>query len=79
MQWPALLIGNVPRRSTGCLLIRAGPVFRERTNKDIFELLITKGAKVDVKNAWGHTALSLAEEQGHTSIVEFLRKHGAKE
>ncbi len=48
-------------------------------NKDIAELLITKGADINLNNGWGGTALSRAKKKGHTEIVELLRRHGAKE
>jgi cytohesin len=42
-------------------------------------LLISKGADVHMKDNEGRTPLSMARDKGHTEIVEFLRKHGAKE
>jgi ankyrin repeat protein len=50
-----------------------------RGHKDVAELLIAKGADVNVKNNQGRTPLSLAKKKGHNEIVELLRKHGAKE
>ncbi len=47
--------------------------------KSVAQLLIAKGADVNAKTEKGQTALSLAKENGHTEIVELLRKHGAKE
>lgn len=38
-----------------------------------------KGAGVNIQDWRGQTPLSLAKEKGHNGIVEFLRKHGAKE
>jgi len=43
------------------------------------QFLLSKGAKIDVKTKTGKTPLSLAEEKGHSKIVELLTKHGAKE
>ena len=45
----------------------------------IVELLISNGADIKAKDNNGKTALSYAIENGHTEIVELLRKHGAKE
>ena len=42
-------------------------------------LLIAKGADVNALNNWGWVPLKWAEIQGHTEIVELLRKHGDKE
>jgi ankyrin repeat protein len=47
---------------------------------DIGELLIAKGADVNLKLGDGKTtALDIAKDNGHTEIVELLKKHGAKE
>jgi len=48
-------------------------------NPKIVELLLSKGADINAKNNNGKTALSYATDNGHTEIVELLRKHGAKE
>jgi cytohesin len=48
-------------------------------HKDIVKLLIAKRADVNARDAEGRTPLSYAKEEGHTEIVELLRKHGAKE
>jgi len=48
-------------------------------NPKIVELLLSKGADINAKDNNGKTALSYATENGHTEIVELLRKHGAKE
>jgi cytohesin len=48
-------------------------------HKDIVELLIAKGANVNARNGGGRTPLWYAQDEGHTEIVELLRKHGAKE
>jgi len=48
-------------------------------HRDVAELLIVKGADVNAKNKWDRTALGIALREGHTEIVELLRKHGAKE
>ena len=47
--------------------------------KEIAELLIAKGANVNVKDKWNWTPLKWAEYRSHGEIVERLRKHGAKE
>jgi ankyrin repeat protein len=48
-------------------------------NPKIVELLLSKGADINVKDNNDKTALSYAIENGHTKIIELLRKHGAKE
>jgi ankyrin repeat protein len=42
-------------------------------NKDIVELLISKGADVTVE------IMNLATQRGNTEIVELLHEHGAEE
>ena len=48
-------------------------------DSEIVQALLAKGAKVNEKNKDGKTALRIAEENGHTEIVELLKKAGAKE
>jgi imidazolonepropionase-like amidohydrolase len=43
------------------------------------KLLISEGADVDARDGAGRIPLWYAEKEGHTEIVELLRKHGAKE
>jgi len=45
----------------------------------MIELLITKGADVNVRNNVGRTPLRNVMSRGHTEIIELLKKHGAKE
>jgi len=47
--------------------------------RDMAEFFITKGADVNAEDEGGKTPLQVAEREGHTEIVELLRKHGAKE
>jgi ankyrin repeat protein len=47
--------------------------------KDMVELLIAKEADVNARDGAGRIPLWYAEKEGHTEIVELLRKHGAKE
>jgi ankyrin repeat protein len=46
---------------------------------DMVELLITKGADVNLKLGGGKMPLERAKEEGHKEMIELLRKHGAKE
>ena len=48
-------------------------------DKEMVDLLITRGANVDAKDGAARTPLWYAEKNGHTEIVNLLRKHGAKE
>jgi len=52
-------------------------VFKNRKTKA--ETLLAHGANMDARDWYGKTPLSLAKEEGHTEIIELLRKHGAKE
>jgi len=45
----------------------------------LVELLIAKGADVTARDGDGRTPLWYAQDEGHTEIIELLRKHGAKE
>ena len=47
--------------------------------KAMVELLIARGANVNAKDGDDRTPLWYAQNEGHTEIVELLRKHGAKE
>ncbi len=42
----------------------------------VVEILIQRGALPDPQNADGVTPLALAEQQKHTTVVDFLRRHG---
>jgi len=61
------------------LHLAAGGRHEGRDYKTVAELLISRGADVNAKDWDGKTPLSLAQEQGHTEIIELLKKHGAKE
>jgi ankyrin repeat protein len=50
-----------------------------RGGLEVAELLVSKGADVSAKNRRGETPLSMAKAKGRKELVEFLRKHGAKE
>ena len=67
-------------------------IFQEDSDKDsplhnavhgdnvaIAQLLIEKGAKVDVKNENGDTPLQLALKDGHEKLFMLMLKHGGKE
>ena len=43
------------------------------------QVLLDSGTDVNAKNNDGTTALMFAEEEGHTEIVELLKKAGARE
>jgi ankyrin repeat protein len=50
-----------------------------RDHKNTVELLISKGADVNVKDNNGLTPLWWAKDRGSEEIVDLLRKHGARE
>ena len=47
-------------------------------HKEIAELLIAKGAKLNVQNSLGYTPLDLAAMNENKEIADLLRKHGGK-
>jgi ankyrin repeat protein len=46
-------------------------------HKDIVELLLTKGADINIKDRQGQTPLQIAQEKGHTEIADLLKKRGS--
>ncbi len=46
-------------------------------NLELVTLLIKKGARVNTKNVMGMTALSIAKQKKHRSVIEFLESRGA--
>jgi ankyrin repeat protein len=46
---------------------------------DMVQLLMEKGADVNVKEKTGNTALRLASLKHHDQVVELLRAYGATE
>ena len=50
----------------------------ESNSKELVELLIKKGADVNLADGFGWTPLKLAQANGYDEIVKILRKHGAK-
>ena len=48
------------------------------STKEIAELLIAKGADVNVKDNGGYTPLDYAISRSHPEIADLLRKHGGK-
>jgi ankyrin repeat protein len=45
-----------------------------RGNVEMVKLLLRHGADPKLKTDWGHTAMGLAEDNGHSEIVELLQK-----
>jgi hypothetical protein len=45
---------------------------------DIVKVLLTRGAKINAQTNFGQTALMIACEKGHSSIVSFLLSQGAR-
>ena len=60
---------------SGCtlLLIAAG-----HGHKQLVELLMKRGAKVNAQNSYGGTALIAAALSGYVQVVETLLQHGAE-
>ncbi|HEV8717725.1 MAG TPA: ankyrin repeat domain-containing protein, partial [Candidatus Binatia bacterium] len=50
-----------------------------KSHKPVVKLLLDYGADVNAKDKGNDTALRFAERQGNTDMIEFLRRHGAKE
>jgi serine/threonine-protein phosphatase 6 regulatory ankyrin repeat subunit B len=46
---------------------------------DVVELLLSKGADLNLKGDLGDTALSRATDSGHTETIQILKQAGAKE
>lgn len=47
--------------------------------KEVLQALFDKGAKLDLKDAKGQTALTAATQNGHADAAELLRSRGAKD
>ena len=47
-------------------------------HREIVELLLANGAKVNVPAMSGKTALDYASRAGHKETADFLRRHGGK-
>ena len=47
-------------------------------HREIVELLLGNGAKVNVPAMSGKTALDYASRAGHKETADFLRRHGGK-
>ena len=63
------------KRDDGWTPLHYAALFGE---KEIAELLIAKGAKVNAKNKNDNTPLDKAIKENHTEIAALLRKHGGK-
>jgi ankyrin repeat protein len=50
----------------------------ENGNINIVELLLKRGADIDIKASDGRTALAIASKNGHKNIEELLKDAGAK-
>jgi len=50
-----------------------------RGNADIVKLLLEAGADKNATDHWGHTALTMAEDNHHTNVANLLRQHGGQE
>ena len=48
------------------------------TPTDIFELMFSKGANINIRDRGGRTPLDMAEAGGHTELVSYLIGKGAK-
>jgi ankyrin repeat protein len=48
------------------------------TPADIFELMLSKGAEINIRDNSGKTPLDMAEAGGHTELVSYLISKGAK-
>jgi ankyrin repeat protein len=48
-------------------------------HKEVAELLVSKGADVNVKDAHGNTPLKEASREDHKGILKLLKSKGAKE
>ncbi|HEY5590139.1 MAG TPA: SUMF1/EgtB/PvdO family nonheme iron enzyme [Paludibacter sp.] len=49
----------------------------EEGNTELIKILLDKGAKVDLKDSYGTTALFMASQKGHTDAVKILLDKGA--
>lgn len=54
-------------------------ISRNQLNTEIFKLLMQAGAKVDLRNNEGKTALQLAKEKNNDELIKLLKAFGAKE
>lgn len=67
------LSGGEPRMERKSPLTEAA----ENGRVEGVRLLISRGASLEVRDEWGHTALHLAAREGHDNIVKILLDSGA--
>jgi ankyrin repeat protein len=70
---------NIYARCTGLTALHFAAQGNKEGHIEVIECLLAKGIDVNLKDDEKRTALDHAKEKNRTKIVEFLRKHGAKE
>ncbi|KAI5640801.1 ankyrin repeats (many copies) domain-containing protein [Phthorimaea operculella] len=76
-EWTAEALANFQHRATGDRPLHAAAASVYPKRKQVMEMLIRKGARVNEKNKEGKTPLHIATEHSHIDAMDILLRNGA--